>query len=128
MRPVISIRRDMTDGLDIAAQLVRNCHPRRTKLFNQMIEEPPCSLCVSPCLNKNIQRIAIGIDGAPQPMFSTVDRDDHFIQMPFVVWLWPVSPNALGEMEAKTIDPQTNCLATNDNATLSQEIFNICST
>jgi len=45
--------------------------------------------------------------------------------MPFITWGWTVMPDAIWKVTPKSIDTQSKRLATNDDTTLSQEIFNI---
>jgi hypothetical protein len=35
-------------------------------------------------LSQHIKNEAVQIDCAPKPMFLTVDRDDDFVEMPFI--------------------------------------------
>ena len=97
---MVSVRRDMTDGLDIAAQLVRDGNARWPKLFDQMIKEPLCSLRISSRLNEDIQGVATRINGAPQPMFDTADHNNGFAQVLLIVRLWSVTPNVSSVSDA----------------------------
>ena len=62
---------------------------------------------------------------APQAMFHTSDRDHNFVQIPFLIWDWTVTPDAIYKMTPKSINPRLKRFLINDDTTLSQEIFNI---
>lgn len=59
-------------------------------------------------------------------MLLATDRDDDFAQMPLIVWSWTVPADALSEMPAKAIDPQTDCLSTDNDTSLRQQALNLC--
>jgi len=58
-------------------------------------------------------------------MFQTFVRDHNLIQMPFVTRGWRVALGAICKVTPKSINPQSNRLATNNDTMFSQEIFDI---
>ena len=88
MCTMIGIRRHRPDRNPIAAQLVGDQNPRLAVLLDETPEEALRSPCIAALLDKNVEHIAIGIYGSPQPVHFAVDLDNDFIQVPFC----PVAP------------------------------------
>ncbi len=102
---VIRNWREIADRLEIASQLIRDHNTGFAELRNQPLQKAPGCLSTPPWLDEDIKSISVRIHGPPEPVFPTVDRDDHFVQMPFVGRGWPVTPDAIREMAAKAVDP-----------------------
>jgi hypothetical protein len=60
------------------------------------MEKPFRYFCISAGLDKDIHNIAVAVDGLPQPKLLSADRDNNFIEMPFVSWSRPVTPDDCG--------------------------------
>jgi len=52
--------------------------------FQELHQETTRSAGVSSLLKQNVEDEAVLIDGAPEPALLACDRNDHFVQMPFV--------------------------------------------
>ncbi|MBB4277501.1 hypothetical protein GGE12_005308 [Rhizobium mongolense] len=52
--------------------------------FQQLSHQPKSGFLVSPALQEGVENIAVGIDGAPQPLSRSLDRHDHLVEVPFV--------------------------------------------
>ena len=82
--PVIDTRCLASDRLYVAAQLVGDDNPWLAKLSDQPCQKARGGLCGAACLNQNVERVAIGVDRAPQPMLHAIDRDYNLIHVPLV--------------------------------------------
>jgi len=65
VRPMVGIRRQMLDRLDVASKLVRNYNARLAEMCNQIGQETPGCFRISMFLNKNVENIAFGINCSP---------------------------------------------------------------
>ena len=81
---MICARCQVSDRLEIAAQLIRDDDTGGTEPVDQPCQKTACSLGVALWLNENIKHVAVRVDGPPEPVFSAVDWDDDLIQVPFV--------------------------------------------
>ena len=79
----------------------------------------------SPPLHENIQHITIGVDRSPQPMVDAVDHDDDLVQMPLVIRLRSIAPDAACERRPKPVDPEPLRFAAHHNAVLGQKVLDI---
>jgi hypothetical protein len=69
----------------VGPELVRHHHARRCdRRFQEPPHEPLRSATVSSTLDQDVKNEAVLIDGPPKPVLLSGDRDDDFIQMPFV--------------------------------------------
>ena len=122
---MIGTRHQLGNLLDGTAQPVGNDDARRAKARDQPDQKAPCRLGVSAWLNKDVQHVAIGINRTPEPVLFSVDRNHGLIKVPFVVRPWPVAPNAGGKMHAKTIDPEPDRFAADQDTARGQNILDI---
>lgn len=76
-------------------------------------------------MDEDIKSISVRTHGPPEPAFPTLDRDNHFVQMPFVGHGWSVSPDAIGKMAAKAVDPLPDRFPADRHTALREKIFNI---
>ncbi len=106
--PVVGLRCQGANGLDVAAQLVRYHEPWLTKLSDQSFAKPLGRICTSPDLNKDIKYVAVRVDGLTQPMLLAADRDENLVHVPFVVRLGTIAPDVGSKMRDETIDPKPN--------------------
>lgn len=128
MRPVIRTTCQVADRLDVATQFVRDDNARLAKPTNQALQKTLGRLCVTVLLNQYIKDTPIGVDGPPKPELLSIDRDDHFIEMPFVCCFRPIATNAIREMASKTVDPEPDGLARHNDTAFCKQIFDICRT
>lgn len=110
---------------DVATQLVCDDNPWLAKLRDQLCHETLGSFRISARLDKNIERITVGVDSTPEPMRHAVDRNHNLVEVPFVVRPRPVTAYARGEMRSKPIDPAAYCFSADHHATFGKQIFNI---
>ena len=125
VRPVIGIRSDGLDRPHVATQFVRHDHARLTKLPDQPGEEASGGPAVAASLNQDIENIAIGIDGAPEPELPAANRNDGLIHVPLVTSLWSIPTNAIGIMTTKAVDPEPNSFPADDHPALGEQILHV---
>jgi hypothetical protein len=110
----------------IAFQLVRDDHPRYVgQSLQQLAEELLGRFLVSAALHENIQDVAILIDGPPQILARTVDREEHFVQVPLVAWSGTPPPELVSALLAKFPAPLTDGLICDDHSPFEEELFDI---
>src|SRR5215813_4766158 len=81
-------RQDLPLGRAVALQLIRDDDPRYIpQTLEQLAKKLLRRLLIAPALHQNIEDVVILIDGAPQVMAFTRNRQKHFVQVPFVAWL-----------------------------------------
>ena len=59
-------------------------------------------------------------------MLRAVDRDDDFVQTPFIRGRRWFATDALGEVAPEPIDPEPDLLTPDEDPTLCEQIFDIC--
>ena len=110
----------------IAPQLVGHDHPRHIlQTLQQPREEALCSIGITPGLNQDVEHDTLLIDGAPKIVLNALDPDEDFVHMPFVSRLWPAATQAVGETRGEFLAPAAHRLVGHDDATLSQDQFDI---
>ena len=122
---MISIRHEVADRPDVTAQLVGDHDPRRAKPVDQPLQEPAGGLCITLLLHENVEHIPIRVDCPPKPELHAIDRNNDFIQVPFVTGARPVALDAIGEMAAKPVHPLPYGLPADQYAPLGQKILDI---
>ncbi len=125
MRPVIRTTCKAADRRVIAAQFVCDDNAWRAKAINQALQKTLGRLRVTLFLNQNIKNIAVGIDGPPQPEISPIDRDNDFVEMPFVVGSGPIPFHAFCKVRPKPVDPFSDSLTADHHTPLCQKILDI---
>ena len=74
-------RHDRAVGCSVASELVGNEAARlRTLALQQLAEESPCSGRVSSTLDREVDQVAVLIDGTPKRMTLPLDRDEDLVQ------------------------------------------------
>src|SRR6185312_9562866 len=73
--------------------------------LEQRVEELLCRLLVAPALHQNVEHVIVLIHRPPQGMAFTMDRQKHFIQMPFVPRLRPSAPEPIRVVLPKLATP-----------------------
>ncbi len=126
VRPMISIRHEVADRPDVTAQLVGDHDPRRAKPVDQPLQEPAGGLCITLLLHENVEHIPIRVDCPPKPELHAIDRNNDFIQVPFVTGARPVALDAIGEMAAKPVHPVPDGFPADHHAAFGQQILDIC--
>lgn len=126
VRPMITIRHEVADRPDLTAQLVGDHDPRRAKPVDQPLQEPAGGLCITLLLHENVEHIPIRVDCPPKPELHAIDRNNDFIQVPFVTGARPVALDAIGEMAAKPVHPVPDGFPADHHAAFGQQILDIC--
>jgi hypothetical protein len=123
---MLDARKQLTLSDTVAAQFVGHDHPRYVlKTFQQSLEEPFRSGPIASSLNQDVEHNAILIDCAPEVALHALDPDEHLIEVPLVSWPRPAAPQAIGEIRAEFLAPPSHRLVGDDNASFSQDQFNI---
>jgi len=69
----------------IGTQLVGHHHTRGgTLVLEQLAHQTHSGRLVPSALQQGIEDVTVGIDSAPQPVFLSLDRHHHLIEVPFV--------------------------------------------
>ena len=112
-------------GRAIRTKLVGDHHARRARLFtNEFAQQPFGSVFIASRLDQHIKNKAVLIDGAPEPMFLAIDRNDNLVKMPFVAELRRTLADFFGEVASEFLGPTPNRFMTDDDAARGQKIFN----
>jgi hypothetical protein len=123
---VLDAGKQLTLSDAIAPQLVRHDHPRHIlQTLQQSSEQALCGVGIAPCLHPDVEHNAILIDGAPEIVLHALDPDEDFVHVPLVAWSRPPASQAISETRGKFLTPASHRLVGDDDATLSQEQFNI---
>jgi hypothetical protein len=115
--PGSAFRRNVTRGGDN--------DPGLAELSNQPCQKALGGFGIAACLNQNVERVTVGVDGAPEPLLFTVDWNDNLIEVPFVSCSGAIPLDAIGKVATETVHPQPNSLSADNHAAFSQQIFNI---
>ena len=103
----------------IAPQLVGHDHPRHIlQTLQKLPEKAPCSVGITPTLNKNVEHDTILIDGTLKIVLHALDPDKDFIHVPFVPRPWPAASQAVGIALAEFPAPAPYGLVGDDDASL----------
>ena len=79
-------------------------------------------------MDKNVKRITVLVNGSPQVMQLTTNRDKHFIKKPSVAQLASPLLQFAGVVWTKSIAPSSNRFIGNLDSTLCQKVFDISET
>lgn len=85
----------------VAAQLVREDHPRAAVALEQLAHQPFGLRLVGAALHQDLEHRTVLIDSPPQPMLGAVDRHDHLVQVPLVAAPERRRANAPGDRPAE---------------------------
>jgi hypothetical protein len=76
----------------IAGQLVGHQHPGHVlQAREQLAEEPGRGLGVPPGGDQDVQHVPVLVDGAPQVLPLTVDREEYLVKVPRVTGAGPAA-------------------------------------
>ena len=110
----------------IAPQLVGDQPPGLASLtFQQLTEEAYSRMPIATRLDKDVDHVAVLVDGAPEIAPLTLDGHEEFVQVPRVpqATLSPLEPT--GILGTELLTPLPDGLVGNDNPSLCQEILDI---
>src|ERR1700722_4230131 len=100
----------------VGTELVRDHDAgRRGCRLQELCHEPLRRAAVSPALDEDVEDKAILIDGAPEPMLLARDRDEDFVQMPFVAASGSPLADLISERLAELLSPLAHGLIGNTN-------------
>jgi hypothetical protein len=103
----------------LSVTLVGDQPPRRATLpLQQLTEEAFGGASFSPSLNQDIKHITVLINGTPEILSSTLDRDEDFVEMPRVAQTALSPLRAASVFRAELETPQTNGFVGNCDAAL----------
>jgi hypothetical protein len=134
LRPIVQIavltvfhsRHDLAFGGFIALQFVRDDDPRHVRQpFQQFAEKLLGRLLVSAALHQDIKNVSILIHGAPEVVPLAIDREEDFIQMPFVTGSGPPMPEFIRIGVTELAAPLPDGFIGHENPTGEQEFFDI---
>lgn len=122
---MICARCQVSDRLEIAAQLIRDDDTGGTEPVDQPWQKTACSLGVALWLNENIKHVAVRVDRPPELVFSAVDWDDDLIQVPFVDRGRSVAPDAIGKVAPKAFHPFPDRFPADHHTPFGKKILDI---
>ncbi len=106
---VLNTRHDFSSRSTVAPQLVCDDHSRDIpQSFQELAEEFLSRLLISAALDQDIQHIAILIHCTPEVMETTIDLEEHLVEMPSIAGSRRSAAQAVGvsltELEAPFSD------------------------
>jgi hypothetical protein len=90
---------------------------------NEIAQQSFGSVFIASRLDQHIKNKAILIDRVPEPMLLAVDRNDNFVEMPFVTKLRRALADFVGEVAPEFPGPTPNRFITDNDAASGQKIF-----
>jgi hypothetical protein len=118
MLAMLDAKADLHPRSAIRTELVRDHDARRCdRRFQELPHEPLRRAGVSAALDQNVENEAILIDGASKPVLLAPNRDDDFIQMPFVAACRSPLAQLVGEVFAELLSPAAHSLVGHANST-----------
>ena len=82
-------------------------------------QESLCCFRVSSFLQRDINDLAILINGSPKVVLFASDLDEHFVQKVSVAESGVLAPQAFGKLRAEFVDPESNGFIANGNIAFS---------
>jgi hypothetical protein len=134
MRTMLDTGHDFPFGCVVGSELIGDHDTRCDALgdalaLQELSHQLQDCLLVPAALDQGIKNITIGIDGPPQPVFSALNNNDHFVEMPVVGKTSPgPSPDGTRIFSAELGSPFRDSLERDFNAALSQQIFDMTQT
>ena len=123
---VRNVRHHGAVGSGIAAQLVRHDSSGLPALpAQQLLEEAFGGPLVAPRLEKDIDHVAVLIDGPPEILSAPLNGDEQFIQVPRVTQPPLPSLEASSVLRPEPETPQADGLVGDRDAPLGEEIFDV---
>jgi len=74
---------------------------------------------------QDIQYVCVRVDRPPKSVLPPADRDDHFVQVPFVGRSWAVAADPGRDLRSKPLAPNPDAFIREDYASFGQKIFDI---
>jgi len=125
MRTVLDAGHDFPSGCVAGSELIGDHDTRCDALAPQQLSHQLQGRRLVPAaLDQSVENITISIYGPPQPVFSALDSNDHFVEMSFVGKTSPaLPPDGTGIFSAELGSPFRDNLERDFNAALGQKIF-----
>ena len=96
VRTMLDLWHDQMLGGGVGSELVSDHVCGRNALLSEQPRQQTLSgLCVAAGLDDFVENIAVLIDGAPQPTFLAIDRNDDLVQMPDIATAGRASSSAV---------------------------------
>jgi hypothetical protein len=110
----------------VASQLVGHDHARHIlKTFQQPSKESFGGFGIPPRLDEDVEHDAILIHRTPKIVLHALNPDEHLVEVPLISWSRASAAKAFGKALAEFPAPAPNGLIGHENATLSQQEFNV---
>jgi hypothetical protein len=123
--PVLDTGHDLALGGSVAAQLVSDQHPRRSRLLLQQLAEQAFGrLFVALALDEDVENETFLVDSVPEPVFLGGDGDDDLVEVPFVAAARGSPTGAVGEFPAEFQTLLPDRLIGDRNAASRQHLLN----
>jgi hypothetical protein len=116
---------DFAFGSAITLQLLSNDHTGNVlESFEQLTEKALGGFLTAATLHKDIQHIAVLINGSPEVMLLAANREYHLVHMPFVATARATTSQLIGVSLPECEAPLPNRFRRHDDASLCQKLFN----
>jgi hypothetical protein len=126
MLPVFHTWQELSLGPPITLELISDEHPGyKLAPFEELAEEPLGSRFIPASLHQNIEHMALLIHGPPEIMPLPMNREKHFIQVPFIPRLRPSETELIGLGLPKLAAPFPDRFVGHHHPAGEQEFLNI---
>jgi len=123
------VRHQLTMRGSVASKLIGHEAPRRPALpLEKSTKKADCSPSISPCLDQDIQDLAMLIHRSIQITLLSLDPDKHFIEKPLIATRPGSFTQPNGVDWAKSSAPAPDRLIRYVNSTLGQKILDVAIT
>ena len=117
---------DLALGRAVAFELIRNDHPWHVlEPLEELAEKLLRRVRIAPALHQDIEDVVVLIDGSPEVMALTINREKHLIQVPFVAWLRASVPQLVSVVLPKLQTPLADGLVGHADAALEQKLLHV---
>ena len=129
MLPVFCAWQDLAFCRRIAFEFVRNDDTRRiAQVVHELAEKALRSMSITATLHQDIKSKTILIHGTPKIMMPAFDRENDFIQKPFVAALRLLSAYGVCKILPESQRPLAYRFKGDDDAAKSEHFFDIAKT
>jgi hypothetical protein len=127
--PVLAVfhaGQELAPGRLVALEFISDEHPWDIlQPLEEFTEEFFGSSLVTPALHQDVEHGPVLVDGAPEIAPFSVNREEHFVQVPCVTWSGVLAPKLVSILLAKFPTPFPNRFVRDDDATNKEQLFNI---
>jgi hypothetical protein len=101
-------------------------HPwHRARLLHQVTEEAPGCGLVAPVLHKDVEHVAVLVDGPPQVLLLVVDLDEDFVQVLLVAGPGLSAAQCVGVRLAELHAPAADRLVADGHTALDHQLLHL---